>query len=136
MELFAAKLPKVPRYRQVVRTTPLQLFRPYWVDDEHFDISLDVRQATVPAPGGKRQLSKLAAEIFAQPLDRSRPLWEAWLLDGLKGGRCAVLSKVHHCVVDGVGGNDLMTVLFDLRPDAPKPEPEPWQPKPSRRRSI
>ena len=130
IELFAAKLPKVPRYRQVVRTTPLQLFRPYWVDDEHFDISRHVRQATVPAPGGKRQLSQLAAEIFAQPLDRSRPLWEAWLLDGLKGGRCAVLSKVHHCVVDGVGGNDLMTVLFDLRPDAPRPEPEPWQPEP------
>lgn len=130
IELFAAKLPKVPRYRQVVRTTPLQLFRPYWVDDKHFDISRHVRQATVPAPGGKRQLSRLAAEIFAQPLDRSRPLWEAWLLDGLKGGRCAVLSKVHHCVVDGVGGNDLMTVVFDLRPDAPKPEPEPWQPEP------
>ena len=130
IELFAAKLPKVPRYRQVVRTTPLHLFRPYWVDDEHFDITRHVRQATVPAPGGKRQLRQLAAQIFAQPLDRSRPLWEGWLLDGLKGGRWAILSKVHHCVVDGVGGNDLMAAVFDLRPDAPRPEPEPWCPEP------
>lgn len=128
--LFAAKLPKVPRYRQVVRTTPLQMFRPYWVDDEHFDITRHVRQATVPAPGGKRQLRQLAAQIFAQPLDRSQPLWEGWLLDGLKGGRWAILSKVHHCVVDGVGGNDLMAAVFDVRPDARRPEPEPWLPEP------
>jgi len=128
-ELFEAKLPKVPRYRQLVRTVPLQLFRPYWVDDEHFDIARHVRQATVPAPGGKRQLRELAGQIFAQPLDRSRPLWEAWLLDGLKGGRWAILSKVHHCVVDGVGGNDLMAAVFDLRPDAERPQPEPWCPE-------
>jgi diacylglycerol O-acyltransferase / wax synthase len=131
VELFAAKLPKVPRYRQVVRTTPLQLFRPYWVDDEHFDIAQHVRQATVPAPGGKRQLRELAAQLFAQPLDRSRPLWEGWLLDGLKGGRWAILSKVHHCVVDGVGGNDLMAAVFDLRPDAQRPRPVPWRPEPA-----
>jgi diacylglycerol O-acyltransferase / wax synthase len=129
-KLFAAKLPKVPRYRQVVRTTPLQTFRPYWVDDEHFDIGAHVRQATVPAPGGKRQLCELAAKLFAQRLDRSRPLWEGWLLDGLNGGRWAVLSKVHHCMVDGIGGNDLMTAVFDLRPDAQRPAPEPWRPEP------
>ncbi len=119
IELIAAKLPKVPRYRQVVRTTLLQMFRPYWVDDEHFDITRHVRQATVPAPGGKRQLRQLAAQIFAQPLDRSRPLWEGWLLDGLKGGQWAILSKVHHCMVDGIGGNDLMTAIFDLQPRCP-----------------
>jgi diacylglycerol O-acyltransferase / wax synthase len=130
IELFAAKLPKVPRYRQVVRTTPMQLFRPYWVDDEHFDITRHVRRATVPAPGGKRQLRELAAQLFAQPLDRSRPLWEGWLLDGLKGGRWAILSKVHHCVVDGVGGNDLMTAIFELTPDAEPPQPAPWAPEP------
>ena len=130
IRLFAAKLPNVPRYRQVVRTTPLQTFRPYWVDDEHFDIGAHVRRATVPAPGGKRQLRELAAKLFAQRLDRSRPLWEGWLLDGLKGGRWAVLSKVHHCMVDGIGGNDLMTAVFDLRPDAQRPAPEPWLPEP------
>jgi WS/DGAT/MGAT family acyltransferase len=84
----------------------------------------------VPAPGGKRQLRELATRIFATPLDRARPLWEAWLLDGLKGGRWAILSKVHHCVVDGIGGNDLMTAVFDVDRDAECPEPAPWAPEP------
>jgi WS/DGAT/MGAT family acyltransferase len=128
--LFAAKLPLVPRYRQVVRTMPLEILRPMWVDDEHFDIGHHLRRATVPAPGGKRQLRELAAGIFAAPLDRSRPLWEGWLLDGLKGGRWAILSKVHHCVVDGIGGNDLMTAVFDLASDAECPAPAPWVPEP------
>ncbi|HTT55430.1 MAG TPA: wax ester/triacylglycerol synthase family O-acyltransferase [Streptosporangiaceae bacterium] len=130
LRLFSAKLPNVPRYRQVVRTTWWQVFRPYWADDEHFDIARHLRQATVPAPGGKRQLCELAAKIFAEPLDRSQPLWEGWLLDGLKGGQWAVLSKVHHCMVDGIGGNDLMAAVFDISPDAPRPEPEPWHPEP------
>lgn len=129
-ELLAAKIPLVPRYRQVVRTTPFQVFRPVWVDDEHFEIGRHVQQAVVPAPGGQRQLRKLAAKIFAQPLSRARPLWEAWLLKGLKGGRWAILSKVHHCVVDGIGGNDLMTAIFELTPDAKRPRPAPWSPEP------
>jgi diacylglycerol O-acyltransferase len=127
--LFAAKLPLVPRYHQVVRTTPFQVLWPCWVDDEHFEIGHHVRQAVVPAPGGKRQLRELAATIFAEPLDRGRPLWEAWLLDGLKGGRWAILSKVHHCVVDGIGGNDLMTAIFDLEPDAERPVAVDWEPE-------
>ena len=121
--LIAAKLPRVPRYRQVVRTMPLEILRPMWVDDEHFEIGHHVRHAAVPAPGGKRQLRELAARIFATRLDRARPLWEAWLLEGLKGGRWAILSKVHHCVVDGIGGNDLMTAIFDVTPDAECPVP-------------
>ena len=129
-ELLAAKLALVPRYRQVVRTTPLQLMWPCWVDDEHFQLSRHVKQATVPGPGGNRELRELAATIFAEPLDRGRPLWEAWLLDGLKGGRWAILSKVHHCVVDGIGGNDLMTAIFDLAPDAERPAPVDWVPEP------
>ncbi len=128
--LIAAKLPRVPRYRQVVRTMPLEVFRPMWVDDEHFEIGHHVRHAAVPAPGGAKQVRELAARIFATRLDRARPLWEAWLLDGLKGGRWAILSKVHHCVVDGVGGNDLMTALFDLTPDAEFPAPASWAPAP------
>jgi diacylglycerol O-acyltransferase len=129
-ELLAAKLALVPRYRQVVRTTPLQMLWPCWVDDEHFQLSRHVKQATVPAPGGKRQLRELAATIFAEPLDRGRPLWEAWLLTGLKGSQWAILSKVHHCVVDGIGGNDLMTAIFDLAPDAERPAPVDWAPEP------
>lgn len=128
--LIAAKLPLVPRYRQVVRTMPLEVLRPMWVDDGHFEISHHVRHAMVPAPGGKRQLRELAARIFAAPLDRTRPLWEGWLLDGLKEGRWAILSKVHHCVVDGIGGNDLMTAVFDLDPDAECPAPAVWVPEP------
>ncbi len=128
--LIAAKLPRVPRYRQVVRTMPLEVFRPMWVDDEHFEIGHHVRHAAVPAPGGAKQVRELAARIFATRLDRARPLWEAWLLDGLKGGRWAILSKVHHCVVDGVGGNDLMTAVFDLAPDAERPAPASWAPEP------
>ena len=128
--LIAAKLPRVPRYRQVVRTMPLEVLRPMWVDDEHFEIGQHVQHAAVPAPGGKRQLRELAARIFATPLDRARPLWEAWLLDGLKGGRWAILSKVHHCVVDGIGGNDLMTAVFDVSRDAECPAPAAWAPEP------
>jgi diacylglycerol O-acyltransferase len=127
--LFAAKLPLVPRYRQVVRAMPLQVFRPVWADDEHFEISYHIRHAAVPSPGGDGQVRNLAARIFAQRLDRARPLWEAWLLEGLEGGRWALISKVHHCMVDGVGGNDLMTAVFDLSPDAERPAPVRWEPE-------
>ena len=129
--LYAAKLAAVPRYRQVVRTAPLQMFRPAWADDEHFDIGEHVRHATVPKPGRSPELHSLAGQIYAQPLDRSRPLWEAWLLDGLENGRWALLSKVHHCMVDGVGGADLMAAVFDLRPDAgPPAQSADWQLQP------
>jgi diacylglycerol O-acyltransferase / wax synthase len=129
VRLFTAKLPLVPRYRQVVRTMPLNVFRPLWVDDEHFEIGYHVRHAAVPSPGGPDQLRNLAARIFAQRLDRVRPLWEAWFLEGIEGGRWAIVSKVHHCMVDGIGGTDLMTVMFDLSPDAERPEPAEWQPE-------
>jgi len=129
--LIEAKLPLVPRYRQVVRTTPLQVFRPMWVDDERFEISYHVRHAAVPAPGGREQLRSLAARLFAQRLDRARPLFEEWLLEGLQDGRWAILSKVHHCMVDGIGGTDLMTLVFDTGPDTtPPPPPAGWQPEP------
>ncbi len=129
--LITVKLPRVPRYRQVVRTMPLEVLRPMWVDDEHFEIGHHVRHAAVPAPGGKRQLREMAERILATRLDRARPLWETWLLEGLKGGRWAILSKVHHCVVDGVGGNDLMTAVFDVTPDAEYAVPPAWAPEPA-----
>lgn len=128
--LFAAKLPLVPRYRQVVRAMPLQVFRPVWADDEHFELGYHLRHAAVPQPGGADQLRNLAARVFAQRLDAARPLWEVWLLEGLEGGRWAILSKVHHCLVDGVGGNDLMTAIFDLDPGAEQPDPVGWEPEP------
>ncbi len=130
VKLLAAKLPLVPRYRQVVRTSPLQIFRPVWVDDEHFEIGYHVRHSAIPPPGGDEQLRNLAARVFAQRLDRSRPLWETWFLEGIEGGRWAIISKVHHCMVDGIGGTDLMTVVFDLSPDAARPAPVTWKPEP------
>ena len=132
IRLLAAKLPLVPRYRQTVRALPLQILRPVWVDDEHFEISYHARHAAVPAPGGPEQLRALATKIFARRLDRARPLWEAWLLEGVDGGRWALLLEVHHCMVDGVGGTDLMTVMFDLGPDAPSATPMHGSLSPSR----
>ena len=130
VDLFVAKLPQVPRYRQVVRTVPLHVFRPAWADDENFEIGYHVRHAAVPKPGKARQLRQLAGRIFAQRLDRDRPLWEVWLLEGIEGGRWALISKVHHALVDGVGGTDLMTVMFDLSPDADRAAPGSWAPEP------
>jgi diacylglycerol O-acyltransferase / wax synthase len=129
VKLFASKLPLVPRYRQIVRTTPLNIFRPAWADDEHFEIGYHIRHAGVPPPGGDRQLQDMAARVFAQRLDRSRPLWETWFLEGLEGGRWAILGKVHHCMVDGIGGTDIMTVMF--APTDEPPEPAGWEPEPS-----
>src|ERR1039457_151100 len=131
--LFAAKLPRVPRYRQVVSTLPRQLPRPGWAGGEHFQIRHHVRHVKVPAPGGDEQLRAVAAKLFARRLDLSRPLWEEWLLTGLADGRWAILSKVHHCMADGIGGNDLMTLVFGTDPDAAPPEPVSWVPAPGPR---
>ena len=130
LALFAAKLPLVRRYRQVVRTPPVPVFRPYWSDDQDFDLGYHVRHAAVPPPGGPEQLREMSARILAQRLDRARPLWEAWFLEGIKGGRWAILSKVHHAMVDGIGGADLMAALFEAAPETAPPEPAPWEPRP------
>jgi WS/DGAT/MGAT family acyltransferase len=130
VRLLLAKIPKVPRYRQRVRRLPLTLGLPIWVDDEHFQVLYHVRHTAVPAPGGEEQLRNLAGRIFAQRLDLTKPLWEVWLVEGLEGGRWAIISKVHHCMVDGIAGNDLMTTIFDLTPDATHADPDPWYPRP------
>src|ERR1022692_3784144 len=131
LALYEAKLPLVRRYRQIVRTLPVPDFRPYWSDDQAFDLGYHLRHAAVPPPGGPEQLREMSARIFAQRLDRSRPLWEAWFLEGIKGGRWAILSKVHHAMVDGIGGADLMEALFEAGPDPAPPDPAPpWAPRP------
>jgi diacylglycerol O-acyltransferase / wax synthase len=129
VRLLVSKLPQVPRYRQRVRTTPLHLSRPAWVDDEHFEILYHVRHTAVPAPGGAEQLRNLAGRVFAQRLDLAKPLWETWLVEGLEGGRWAMLSKVHHCMIDGVAGWDLAAALLDARPDAEPGPPASWIPQ-------
>jgi len=113
----AGRLPLVPRYRHKARQVPFDLGRPVWVDDPHFDLRYHLRQTALPAPGGDEQLRHLMERVMAQRLDRERPLWECWLVEGLEGGRWAVLTKVHHCMVDGVSGTDLYRVFFDLTPE-------------------
>jgi WS/DGAT/MGAT family acyltransferase len=133
-EMVDRKLGLVPRYRQKVRFIPLGLGRPVWVDDPHFNLSYHLRHSALPPPGTDQQLRRTAARIFAQRLDRGKPLWEIWMLEGLSENRWALLSKVHHCMVDGVSATDLMSVMFGQE-DAPEagrtwePDPEPNGPE-------
>jgi diacylglycerol O-acyltransferase / wax synthase len=111
---------------------PLGLGRPVWIDDANLDLEYHVRHTALPPPGGVEPLKKLAARIFAQRLDRDRPLWELWLVEGLAGDRFAIISKTHHCMLDGVSGADLATVLLGVDPDDVAPaEPAPWTPRPA-----
>src|SRR3954470_22778476 len=132
VEDVAARLHMVPRYRQRLAFVPFGQGRPRWVDDPTFNISYHVRATALPPPGGEEELRALAGRVFSQRLDGDKPLWEIWIVEGLEGDRFALLSKVHHALVDGVSGADLMTVLFDVTPDPPPPaEPaERWQPRP------
>ena len=128
---IGSRLHLVPRFRQKLRFVPLGQGRPVWVDDPQFNIEYHVRHTALPEPGGEQQLRTLASRIFSQRLDRTKPVWEMWLVDGLARGRFALISKSHHCLVDGVAGMDITTVLFDAQPDPPSlPEPEPWAPGP------
>nr|WP_204332228.1 wax ester/triacylglycerol synthase family O-acyltransferase [Geodermatophilus sabuli] len=128
VRLLLSKLPMVPRYRQRVREVPMHLGRPLWVDDPHFQILYHVRHTAVPTPGSEEQLRNLAGRVLGQRLDLAKPLWELWLVEGLEDGRWALISKVHHCMVDGIAGTDLMQLVFDLTPDATHPEPQDWTP--------
>ncbi|SER44893.1 Diacylglycerol O-acyltransferase [Lentzea xinjiangensis] len=130
IRLFLARMDQVPRYRQKVRTLPFHVGRPVWVDDDHFNVLYHVRHTAVPSPGGEDQLRNLAGRIFAQKLDDSKPLWEAWLVEGLEGGRWAIISKVHHCMIDGVSGSDMLQLMLDFRRESTLPEPREWQPAP------
>jgi WS/DGAT/MGAT family acyltransferase len=126
VRLLLGKLPQIPRYRQRVRTVPFGLGRPAWVDDEHFQILYHVRHTAVPHPGGPEQLRNLAGRVLGHRLDMTKPLWESWLVEGLEGGRWAIIAKVHHCMVDGIAGTDLLQLIFDVDPTAEHPNPEPW----------
>src|SRR5215208_3541412 len=116
LEAIDRRLGLVPRYRQKLAFVPYSQGRPKWVDDPHFNLRYHVRHTALPRPGTDTELKRLAGRLFAQPLDRSKPLWELWLVEGLRDGRFAVLSKTHHALVDGISGVDIATVLFDLQP--------------------
>ena len=126
--MVAGKLHLTPRYRQKVRFVPLGMGEPVWIDDPHFNLDYHLRHTAVPSPGTEQQLRATAARVFSQHLDRYKPLWEIWMVEGLEDGRWALLSKVHHCMVDGVAATDMMSLMFG---ESPEPtNGEVWQPEP------
>jgi diacylglycerol O-acyltransferase / wax synthase len=131
LSMIEAKLALVPRYRQVVRFVPFALARPVWVDDPHFNLGYHVRRTALPSPGGDEELRALVGRVMSQNLDRAKPLWEMWVVEGLGTGRWALVSKVHHAMVDGVAGTDLMTVLLDKERNPERPSASGWAPEPA-----
>jgi WS/DGAT/MGAT family acyltransferase len=125
-----SRLALVPRYRQKLAEPPLRTGRPLWVDDPNFNLGYHVRHTALPEPGSEEQLLNLTSRIFSQRLDRTKPLWEMWLVEGLEGRRFALITKTHHCLVDGVAGIDLMSTLFDLDPVPRRVDEEDWFPAP------
>jgi WS/DGAT/MGAT family acyltransferase len=131
VEHVRARLHQVPRFRQKLVVPPLEAGRPLWADDVNFNLTYHIRHTALPEPGGEDQLKRLAGRVFSQQLDRSKPLWELWLAQGLERDRFAILTKTHHAMVDGVSGVDIGTVLFELEPNAePAEVSEEWIPQP------
>ncbi|MFZ6002591.1 MAG: WS/DGAT/MGAT family O-acyltransferase [Actinomycetota bacterium] len=122
-DFIASRLHLVPPFRRRVVQVPFQLNHPIWVEDPHFDLDYHIRRVGAPAPGGHRELAELAGQIASVPLDRSRPLWELYVVEGLADDHIGVITKMHHCAVDGVSGAELMVNLFDLSPEGREIEP-------------
>ncbi|HSD80506.1 MAG TPA: wax ester/triacylglycerol synthase family O-acyltransferase, partial [Solirubrobacteraceae bacterium] len=133
LAVIESKLHLAPRYRQRVRFTPLAIGRPAWVDDPHFRLDYHVRRTALPAPGGDEELRRLVGRVMSHQLDRARPLWELWIVEGLADGCWGMISKLHHAMVDGVAASSLITVLMDPERDPPRPDPVPWTPAPEPR---
>lgn len=128
LDLISARIAFVPRYRQRVRWVPGRLANPVWVDDERFDVSYHVRRSALPRPGSEAQLAELVARVQSRPLDRSRPLWEMYLVEGLADGRFAIITKTHHAMVDGIAAVDIGEVILDTRPDSRQRPTDTWRP--------
>lgn len=127
--LIASRLHLIPRFRQRALFPPL-LARPVWADDADFDLDFHVRRAALPAPGGRRELTDYVQRVISRPLDRTKPLWEVYLIEGMQDGLAAILTKVHHALIDGVSAVDIATVMFDLTPHSRYPHPPDWTPEP------
>lgn len=123
-----AEIHRIPRYRQKLKWVPLEN-RPVWVDDPHFNIDYHIRHAALPYPGGVEELKKLTGRITSRVLDRARPLWEIWVIEGLSDNRFAIISKIHHCMIDGVSGADLAQILYSITPDREVGEPRMFMPR-------
>lgn len=132
LESIQSRLHLVPRYRQKLKEPRLEMGRPFWIDDPRFNLDYHVRFTALPAPGSEEQLRQLAGRVYSQRLDRSKPLWELWVVQGLDDGRFALITKTHHAMIDGIAGVDIATVLFDLEPVPPeRPHADsPWIPSP------
>jgi diacylglycerol O-acyltransferase len=128
--LIASRLHVAPRLRQKVLAVPFDLALPVWVDDPSFDLDFHVRRAAVPAPGGRRELSDFVQRVLSRPLDRTKPLWELYVIEGLEDGHVATLMKVHHAMVDGLAGMHLAAAVYDLSPESRLETPQPWSPEP------
>jgi WS/DGAT/MGAT family acyltransferase len=129
--IIAGRLFLAPRFRRKIMWVPLEQGRPVWVDDERFDLSYHVRLTALPAPGSDEQLLALFSRLQGHLLDRRRPLWELWFVEGLADDKVALIQKTHHCLVDGISGVDVATVLLDLEPNPQRSEPPPWSPEPA-----
>jgi WS/DGAT/MGAT family acyltransferase len=129
-QAIEAVLHRIPRYRQKLRWVPLS-DQPVWVDDRHFNLDYHIRHRALPRPGNLRQLKDLAAHIMSLQLDRTKPLWEIYVIEGLEDDRFAVISKVHHCMIDGASGSDLATILMSPSPSTEVSEPAPYYPRPA-----
>ena len=125
-----AQLHRIPRYRQKLQWVPVEN-RPVWIDDEHFNIDYHVRHAALPQPGGIEELKKLSARITTRRLDRTRPLWEMWVIEGLSDDRFAMVTKIHHCMVDGQSGADVAQILMSPSPEHEIQDARPFRPRPS-----
>lgn len=128
--LIASRLDAIPRYRQRIATVPIE-GHPVWVDDEHFHLDYHVRHTALPSPGNDDQLKALVGRLMSQQLDRTRPLWELNIVEGIEGGGFAVVGKIHHCMIDGISGIDLMAVILDFTPEVQVTPAAPWKPRPS-----
>lgn len=124
------RLPLVPRYRQKLRAAPFGMAAPAWVDDPDFDVRWHIRNTALPTPGGDAEIGRLLSRVMTRRMDLDRPLWEYWFCEGLAGGRWGLLSKVHHCMVDGVSGTDLYRLLLDADPETRAQVPAEWHPAP------
>ena len=125
---ISGRLPLIPRYRQKLRRVPFDLAPPAWVDDPAFDIRRHLHRQGLPEPGGRTELAELVSSLMTERMDRDRPLWDYWVVEGLPEGRWAILSKLHHSLVDGVSGSDLYHLVLDPTPVPRPPEPDTWQP--------
>ncbi len=130
LQLIRERLHLLPRYRQKVRFVPGHIANPVWVDDPSFDLSYHLQHRSLPKPGRDEQLWDLAGRLFSTTLDRSRPLWEGYLIDGLSDGRVALMTKTHHCMVDGISAVEMLTALVDLGAEPRRMEAQPWNPAP------